>query len=208
MDYITLNTIRSSLDKDRERSRPEMDFKKILTHLDKSKADNDPLSFKDILDSNGLDYAIECLELHHDQNKVRLFACDIAERVLHIFEKEYPDDGRLRRALEVSRKFAKGKATKEELVAASADADATYDTINRPYYADGVEPPEYVALVVALASDADEDALCAADDARSALSGNVYGSNKQKVVSGEEQYQKELFIKTFGNYMGEDDDKR
>jgi len=52
----------------------------------------------------------------------RLFACDCAERVLPIFEKEYPDDKRPREAIEVSRRYANGKATEKELAAAWAAA--------------------------------------------------------------------------------------
>ena len=49
----------------------------------------------------------------------RLFACDCAERVLPIYEKEYPDDKRPREAIEAARRYAEGKATKKELAAAS-----------------------------------------------------------------------------------------
>lgn len=45
----------------------------------------------------------------------RLFACDCAARVLHLYEAEYPDDDRPRKAIEVSRKYANGEATREEL---------------------------------------------------------------------------------------------
>ena len=48
----------------------------------------------------------------------RLFACDCAERVLPIFEREYPDDDRPRQAIKIARRYAYGKATKKELAAA------------------------------------------------------------------------------------------
>jgi len=48
----------------------------------------------------------------------RLFACDCAERVLHIFERERPDDDRPRQAIEVARRYARGQATEDELGAA------------------------------------------------------------------------------------------
>jgi hypothetical protein len=57
-----------------------------------------------------------------DDRKLRLFACDCAERVLPIFEKDYPNDNRPRRAIEVARLFADGKATDEERNAARAAA--------------------------------------------------------------------------------------
>ena len=57
-----------------------------------------------------------------NERTARLFACDCAERVLPIFEKEYPDNKRPRNAIEVARKFANGDATQEELAAARAAA--------------------------------------------------------------------------------------
>jgi len=54
----------------------------------------------------------------------RLFACECAERVLPIFEKECRVDKRLRRAIETARKFANGRASKEDLAAARAAAGA------------------------------------------------------------------------------------
>ena len=54
----------------------------------------------------------------------RLFACDCAERVLSIFEDKYPGDSRPRAAIEVSRRFAVGDASRAELNAAR---DAAWD---------------------------------------------------------------------------------
>lgn len=62
-----------------------------------------------------------------DQER-RLFACDCAEHVLPIWEARYPDDARPRRAIEVARAYARGKATAAELVAARAAVrDAVWD---------------------------------------------------------------------------------
>ena len=57
-----------------------------------------------------------------DDKSLRLFACDVAQSVLHIFEEKYPDDLRPRQAIEVSRRFANGDATQEELYAARSAA--------------------------------------------------------------------------------------
>lgn len=54
--------------------------------------------------------------------KARLFACDCAERVLPLFEKEYPTDKYPRKAMEAARLFADGKATEEELSIAGKQA--------------------------------------------------------------------------------------
>lgn len=52
----------------------------------------------------------------------RLFAVDCAEHVLHIYESNYPNDDRPRKAIDVARRFALGKATLKELNAAVATA--------------------------------------------------------------------------------------
>ena len=61
--------------------------------------------------------------LGHDA--LRLWACDCAERVLHLFERNHPSDLRPRKAIEVARRHAKGSATEEDRdSAADAAADA------------------------------------------------------------------------------------
>jgi hypothetical protein len=63
-----------------------------------------------------------------DARKLRLFACDCAERVLPIFEKRYPGDNRPREAIRIARLFDDGLATAEELDAAEdAAGDAVWD---------------------------------------------------------------------------------
>lgn len=57
----------------------------------------------------------------------RLFACDCAERVLHLYESKYPDDIRVRNCIEVARKVANGDLPVEELAAArDAARDAAW----------------------------------------------------------------------------------
>jgi hypothetical protein len=53
-----------------------------------------------------------------NERTARLFACDCAERVLYLFEARYPGDGRPRKAIEIARRYADGKAAVEELAAA------------------------------------------------------------------------------------------
>jgi hypothetical protein len=59
-----------------------------------------------------------------NERTARLFACDCAERVLPIYERDYPNEGRPRMAIEMARRFAKGNATRKELAAAR---DAAWD---------------------------------------------------------------------------------
>ena len=53
-----------------------------------------------------------------NKQTTRLLLCDWAEHVLHFFEDECPGDSRPRRAIEIGRRFANGKATQEELIPA------------------------------------------------------------------------------------------
>ena len=55
---------------------------------------------------------------------LRLFACDVAQDVLWIFEKECPGDLRVRECIEVARQYALWKASKKERDAAG---DAVWD---------------------------------------------------------------------------------
>lgn len=56
--------------------------------------------------------------LHWDERIARLYACDCAERVLPLWERQYPGDERPRRCLAVARAYADGEATADELTAA------------------------------------------------------------------------------------------
>lgn len=57
-----------------------------------------------------------------DDRATRLFAADCAERVLHLYEQEYPDDSRPRDAIVAARAFANGEIDEEQLAAAQAAA--------------------------------------------------------------------------------------
>jgi hypothetical protein len=116
--------ITTTLNRIRAHSPCEDAWEKLLKHLGKTKADDEPIKFSTIIESNGLDDALWCLRSiypEHDK-EVRLFAADCAEQVLHLFEEKYPNDNRPRLAIEAARKFANGEITREELDAARAAA--------------------------------------------------------------------------------------
>ena len=113
MIYTTLNRIR-------EQSPCAEGWKKLLTHLGKTQADDEPLSFVTILDSNGLDDALWCCRAEPEQSSMwRHFAVDCAESVRHLMKDQRSID-----ALNVARLHANGQATDEELYAAR---DAAWD---------------------------------------------------------------------------------
>ncbi|MFY7936903.1 MAG: putative immunity protein [Flavobacterium sp.] len=87
------------------------------------------MELRTILESNGLDdtlWAFRAVALKSVNDvKIRLFAADCADMVLHIFEKQFPNDDRPRNAIQAARDYANGLITAEELNdAAGAAADA------------------------------------------------------------------------------------
>ena len=72
-------------------------WEKLLATLGKTKADDEPLHLLAVLDSNGLDDALWVLSYAMpDDRLARHFQARCAERVLHLFEAERPDDSRVR----------------------------------------------------------------------------------------------------------------
>lgn len=61
------------------------------------------------------------------ERELRLFACRCAEDELPLFEAAYPGDLRPRECIAVSRRYANGEATGEELTAAKAAAWAAWE---------------------------------------------------------------------------------
>ena len=88
-----------------------------------------PVPLDKVLDICGLDAALWCLccVIEPAEREIRLLACDFAEHTLSIFEEKYPDDKRPHKAIEISRKFAEGEATREDLAAAGTVAWAILD---------------------------------------------------------------------------------
>ncbi len=95
-------------------------WSKLLAHLGKTGPDDEPLSLVTILDSNGLGDALWALRTVEgfDREK-RLFAVWCARQVEHLLT-----DQRSRDALDVAERYARGRATREELDAAADAADA------------------------------------------------------------------------------------
>ena len=91
---------------------------KLLRHLGKTQADDEPLSLGTILDSNGLEDALWCLRaVDGHEREMRLFAVWCARRVQHLMT-----DPRSIAAIDVAERYANGEATDEELAAAWAAA--------------------------------------------------------------------------------------
>ena len=99
-------------------------WEKLLRYLDKTQSDDDPLDFKTILESNGLNDALWCFRsLKGHDREIRLYAVWCARQV------EYLDKSGVAKATnDISERFANRLATNRELKSASdAARDATGD---------------------------------------------------------------------------------
>ncbi len=110
--------MKTTLNAIREHSPCAEGWRKLLAHLGKTQADDEPLAITTILDSNGLDDALWCLRAvtGHDR-EIRLYAVWCARQVQHLMT-----DPRSIAALDVAERFANGAATAEELDGARAAA--------------------------------------------------------------------------------------
>jgi hypothetical protein len=112
--------MKTTLNKIREHSPCTEGWKKLLSHLGKTQADDEPLSITTILDSNGLDDALWCLRaVDGHEKEMRLYAVWCARQVQHLMTDKRSID-----ALDVAERYANGQATQEELDAAW---DAAWD---------------------------------------------------------------------------------
>ena len=106
--------MKTTLNRIREHSPCYVGWGKLLKHLGKTKADDEPLSLITVLESNGLADATWCLRAvdGYDQ-ELRLYAVACARDVQHLMR-----DVRSINALDVAERYAHGAATEEELSAA------------------------------------------------------------------------------------------
>ena len=112
--------MKTTLNKIREHSPCAQGWAKLLATLNKTKADDENVSFLTILESNGLDDALWCLRSTPEYNRdSRLFAVWCARQVQHLMTDE-----RSLNALDVAERYADGLANNEELDAAR---DAAWD---------------------------------------------------------------------------------
>lgn len=89
-------------------------WEKLLRHLGKTKADDEPLRIVEILDSNGLEDALWCLRaVEGCDREIRLYAVWCARQAQHLIF-----DPRCVAALDVAERYANGQAANEELEAA------------------------------------------------------------------------------------------
>ncbi len=115
----------TTLNRIREHDPCAEGWEKLLTHLGKARADDEPLPYSVIVESNGLDDALWCCRAEPQYARQwREFALWCAEQVRHLMTDE-----RSINALSVVRRHIDGDATDDELAAARDTArDAARDT--------------------------------------------------------------------------------
>ena len=116
--------ITTTLNRTREHGPCKGGWQKLLSHLGKTQADDEPLPFSVILASNGIDDALWCCRAEPQHAKEwRLFAVWCARQVQHLM-----NDPRSITALDVAERHAVGAATDYELAAAlEAAKSAVWD---------------------------------------------------------------------------------
>lgn len=155
MIYTTLNRIRAH-------SPCATGWSKLLAHLGKTGADDEPLAMTTIIDSNGIEDALWCLRAEPQHANIwRLFAVRCARRVQHLMT-----DPRSLRALDVAEAHAWGRATDDELAAAKDAAWAAVRAAVRAAAWDARDAAWVAAW--AAAGDAGDAAWAAAWAARGA----------------------------------------
>ena len=104
----------TTLNKIRDCSPCAPGWAQLLKNLGKTAADDEPLTFATILESNGLDDALWCCQSAPEYNREwRLFAVWCARQVQHLML-----DPRSIAAIDVAERYANGVATDAELAAA------------------------------------------------------------------------------------------
>lgn len=125
--YTTLNKIR-------DKGPYVPDWAKLLKNLNKTKADDEPLSIISIIDSNGIFDATWCLRAVEGHDKeIRLFAVDCARDVQHLMT-----DPSSIAALDASERFAHGELSIKKLSVARDAALASNRYANKDAWAAGM----------------------------------------------------------------------
>lgn len=134
---------------------------------------------------------------------LREFACNCAERVLPMYEGQYPDDDRPRQLIEVARRFASGNATEQELTAAfravqSAAIDSTSAARTTALASGAIYKPSpadfAVRAIRALGSELGADAAL---EAAQFVVGAISQSSTHQRVMREIQRQEKELVKGF-----------
>ena len=107
----------TTLNKIRSHSPCQEGWTTLLKHLNKTSADDEPLSLLTVLDSNGLDDAVWCLRTEPTPERIQRFALAVARRTQHLHPQA-------KATLDVVERYLSGQASKADLNAAAYAAYA------------------------------------------------------------------------------------
>ena len=162
---------------------------KLLKHLGKTQADDDPLPFATILESNGLDDALWCCRAEPQYAREwRLFAVWCARQVQHLMTDRRSID-----ALDVAEGHAIGQATDAELETARAAAWAAAEAAARAAARDAAGGAAWAATWAAAwaaARDAEAAARAAARDAAGDAARAEQAAEFLRVITDSEEERK------------------
>jgi len=163
-------------------------WSKLLRHLGKTEADDEPLSLKTILDSNGFDDALWCLRaVPNCDREARLYAVWCARQVQRLMT-----DPRSIVALDVAERHANGDATDAELAEARTAADAAGAAAGA---AGGAAGAAGGAAGVAAGAAAD----AARTAAEAAAGAAAWGAARAAARAAARDAQRERFVEIFCN---------
>ena len=152
-------------------------WKKLLDGLGKTEADDGPLPVADILRISGVDDALWALQAvdGHDRD-IRHCACDYAEMAL-TYEREIGREPEAAswKAVEVSRRYADGQATVEELINSKYEAMRA-SRISRTPASDSATATTWLDAVEAVRSVAVSTARNATMDVRNKTLSDVHST--------------------------------
>ena len=170
--------MKTTLNQIRAKSPCQSGWIKLLAYLGKTKADDEPISIATILDSNGLDDALWCLQAVKGRDReIRLFGVWCARQVQHLMT-----DPRSIAALDVAERFANGEATQYELNAASAAAsDAASAAASDAAWAASAAASDAASAAASAAMAAASAAAWAASDAAWAASAAARADQEKRL---------------------------
>ena len=162
MLYTTLAAIRAH-------SPCQSGWTRLLGHLGKTKADDEPLALSVVLESNGVADALWCLRACDGAEMfAKRFALDAAKHVYPIWHAKYPKNARVKNCIAMTGMYLRGKATKEELIKAREAAAAAADSALAAAVTYAAADAATYAALAALAARAADAATYAARAARAA----------------------------------------
>lgn len=102
----------------------EEGYDRLVARLGADWPDDKPINLLSCLESNPVGDVIWALRATEEDCEyvARMIAADCAESVLHLYEAEYPDDRRPRKAIEAARAFARGEIDEQAREAAARAA--------------------------------------------------------------------------------------